>query len=195
MEFWWQTHPLRIDHPNMKLEEAEKLNVKQFITECKDLHAEAIVFSTKAIYAFYNTWIIVHQRRPLNGTRVLLAEVIKEGESKQIKVIARVEFSNAERRFIDNCVEWFHLNQGEKPIPSPDDPSNRFYETNLMGGYQNQDYAIPVLDELINNYNLHGIHLNAGGWRSSRFDKSMVLEYHFPENKIGCSCSNPDEFC
>ena len=42
---WWKNRPLRIYHPNMREVEADGLDVKGFIADCKALHAEALVFS------------------------------------------------------------------------------------------------------------------------------------------------------
>ncbi|MFZ0283144.1 MAG: hypothetical protein WAL29_15950, partial [Bacteroidales bacterium] len=35
---WFQTHPLRIYHPNMKEIESKDFDVKKFIADCKELH-------------------------------------------------------------------------------------------------------------------------------------------------------------
>ena len=180
---WWQTHPLRIYHPNMKEIEAKDFDVKKFIADCKELHAEAVVFSTRAVYAFYDTKINVEQKSTLMGNRDLLAEVINEAEANNIKVIARLDFTNAPRKYFDQNPDWFHLDPGRKPRPSPYDHSDRFYQTNLLGGYQNDDYALPVFKELLSNYNLDGFHLNGAGWRGTEYDESMIKKYNIPTDK------------
>ena len=177
---WWQTHPLRIYHPNMKEIESKDFDVKKFIADCKELHAEAVVFSTRAVYAFYDTKINVQQKSTLMGNRDLLAEVIKEAGANNIKVIARLDFTNAPRRYFGQHPDWFHLDPGGKPRSSPYDHSDRFYQTNLLGGYQNEDFAIPVFNELLSNYHLNGFHLNGAGWRGTEYDGSLIKKYNIP---------------
>ncbi|MCD6287891.1 MAG: family 10 glycosylhydrolase [Candidatus Hydrogenedentes bacterium] len=177
---WWKDRPLRIYHPNMRSVEAENFDVKRFVEDCKAVHAEAIVFSTGGLFAFYDTHIPYHVKSPYLKGRDLLKEVVNEAAKQNIKVIARFDFSKARRDLFEDHPDWFHLDADGKPSERRLGPGERFYETFLLGGYQKEDFAIPVLREVLNNYNIAGVHLNAPGWRGTSYDETTIRKYNIP---------------
>jgi hypothetical protein len=112
---WWKNRPLRVYHPNMREVEADDFDVKRFIDDCKSLHAEAVVFSTGGIYAFYQTQVPHHVKSPNMKDRDLLKEVIKEARANGIKVIARFDFSKARPDLLERHPEWFYLGVDRRP--------------------------------------------------------------------------------
>jgi len=106
---------LRIYHPNMREVEADNFDVKRFISDCKSLHAEAIVFSTGGIYAFYQTQVPHHVKSPHMKDRDLLKEVIEESKASGIRVIARFDFSKARPDLFEHHPEWFCSGADGKP--------------------------------------------------------------------------------
>ena len=182
---WWQDRPLRVLHPNMREREALDLDVKGFIDDCQSMGAEAIVFSSGGIYAFYDTDIEGHHQSEACADRDLLQEVVERAHATDLRVIARLDFSNAPRAWFEEHPSWFHRLPGEVPVdPGSRDRFDRYYDTNVLGGYQNEDFALPVLHEIISTYEIDGIHLNASGWRANEFSNEMVEEHEIPSDGL-----------
>jgi len=173
---WWKDRPLRIYHPNMRQVEADNFDVKRFIADCKSLHAEAIVFSTGGIYAFYQTQVPHQVKSPHMKDRDLLKEVVEEAKANGIKVIARFDFSKARSDLFDRHPEWFYLGKNGKPRKQRDG----LYQTTMLGGYQNEEFAIPALREILSRYKVDGFHLNAPGFGGADFDEATILKYGIP---------------
>ncbi|MHC4677389.1 MAG: alpha-amylase family protein [Planctomycetota bacterium] len=173
---WWKNRPLRIYHPNMREVEADNFDVKRFIAECKSLHAEAIVFSTGGIYAFYQTQVPHHVKSPHMEDRDLLKEVIEEARANGIKVIARFDFSKARQELFRLHPEWFYLGTDGRPRQTRDS----LYQTTMLGGYQNEEFAIPVLREILSGYKVDGFHLNAPGFGGTVFGEATIRKYDIP---------------
>ncbi len=176
---WWKNRPLRIYHPNMREVEADDFDVKRFVADCKSLHAEAIVFSTGGIYAFYQTQVPHHLKSPHMKDRDLLKEVIEEARSNGIKVIARLDFSKARQNLLKHHPEWFYLGMAGKPQQR----RGGLYQTTVLGGYQNEEFAIPALREILSGYEVDGFHLNAPGFGGTVFDEATIRKYNIPTRK------------
>ncbi len=176
---WWKNRPLRIYHPNMREAEAENFDVKQFIADCKSLHAEAVVFSTGGIYAFYQTQVPHHVKSPHMKDRDLLKEVIEEAKTNGIRVIARFDFSKARQDLFESRPEWFYLGADGKPK----ERGGRLYQTMMLGGYQNEEFAMPALREILSGYEIDGFHLNAPGFGGTVFDEATIRKYSIPAGK------------
>ena len=176
---WWKNRPLRIYHPNMREVEADDFDVKDFIAECKSLHAEAVVFSTGGIYAFYQTQVPYHVKSPHMKDRDLLKEVIEEAKANGIKVIARFDFSKARQNLLEHRPEWFYLGMDGKPQQR----RGGLYQTTVFGGYQNEEFAIPALREILSGYEVDGFHLNAPGFGGTAFDEATIRKYSIPTSR------------
>jgi len=176
---WWKNRPLRIYHPNMREVEADDFDVKRFIADCKSLHAEAIVFSTGGIYAFYQTQVPHHVKSPQMKDRDLLKEVIEEARANSIKVIARFDFSKARQNLLEHHPEWFYLGMDGKPQQR----RGGLYQTMVLGGYQNEEFAIPALREILSGYEVDGFHLNAPGFGGTAFDEATIRKYSIPTDR------------
>jgi len=160
----------------MREVEADNFDVKRFIADCKSLHAEAIVFSTGGIYAFYQTQIPHQVKSPHMKDRDLLKEVVEEAGANGIKVIARFDFSAARLDLFERHPEWFYLGKNVKPQKKRDG----LYRTTMLGGYQNEEFAIPALREILSRYEVDGFHLNAPGFGGTDFDKATIKKYGIP---------------
>lgn len=176
---WWKNRPLRIYHPNMREAEADNFDVKRFIADCKSLHAEAVVFSTGGIYAFYQTQVPHQVKSPHMKDRDLLKEVVEEARANGIKVIARFDFSKARSDLLERHPEWFYLGTDGKPRQR----RNGLYQTTVLGGYQNEDFAMPALREILSRYEVDGFHLNAPGFGGTVFNEATIRKYSIPTGK------------
>lgn len=181
---WWKERPLRIYHPNMRELEVEEFDVEEFIEDCTVLHAEAIVFSVGGPYAFYNTEVPYHKASPHMGNRDLLREVIQRAKEANIRVIARFDFSTANQGVYNERPEWFVLDQNGIPVERGSANGERFFRTYLLEGYRNEAFALQVLQEVCSGYEIDGVHLNAPGFRVSRFSMETMEKYGIPEDQV-----------
>ena len=159
--------------------EADNFDVKRFVADCKSLHAEAIVFSTGGIYAFYQTQVPHHVKSPHMKDRDLLKEVIEEARANGIRVIARFDFSKARPDLFEHHPEWFCSGIDGKPQQR----RGGLYQTTMLGGYQNEEFAMPALREILSGYEVDGFHLNAPGFGTTVFDEATILRYSIPTAK------------
>jgi hypothetical protein len=173
---WWKNRLPRIFHPNMRSFEAVDLDVKGFVRDCAATNCEAIVMSAGGIWAFYQTKVKHHVISPTIGERDLLAEVVHEARAQGLKVIARVDFRKARPALYDLQPDWFQLDDNEQVVRE-----GEYYATTPLGGYQNAAFAIPVMEELLNDYGVDGIHLNALGFRGIYRDKRTLQAYNGAE--------------
>lgn len=169
---WWRDSFPRIYHPNMRCFEAVNLDVKSFIQDCADTNCEAIVMSAGGIWAFYQTKIEHHVKSPTIGNRDLLAEVVEEAKKQGLRVIARVDFRMARPNLFKLYPDWFQMDDNEQVCRE-----DNYYSATPLGAYQNEAFAIPVMRELLNDYGVDGIHLNAAGFRGIHRDKRTMEIY------------------
>jgi hypothetical protein len=169
---WWENRLPRIYHPNMRGFEALDLDIKSFIRDCAATNCEAIVMSAGGIWAFYQTKIKHHVKSPAIGNRDLLAEVVEEAKAKNLRVIARVDFRMARPELYQLHPDWFQMDDNEKVCQE-----DNYYSATPLGGYQNEAFAIPVMRELLTEYEVDGIHLNAAGFRGIHRDKRTMEMY------------------
>jgi hypothetical protein len=156
---WWYNRPLRIYHPNAREFELKNLNTARFIKDCVDTGAEAVVISAGGIYAFYQSKIKHHYISPNIGDRDLLREITDLAHENHLKVLARLDFSRVREDVYLQHPEWFLRKPDGAPFRS-----TKFYETCPIGGYQNADFAYPVILEVFRDYHVDGVHLNGGGY-------------------------------
>jgi hypothetical protein len=108
-----------------------------------------------------------------------LKEVIEEAKANGIKVIARFDFSKARPDLLEHQPEWFYLGRDGKPQKRRDG----LYQTTLLGGYQNEEFAMPALREILAGYDVDGFHLNAPGFGGTVFSEAAVRQYNIPAGK------------
>ncbi len=160
---WWQDRPLRIYHPNTREEEMGDLDVRRFVEDSLAINAEAVVFSSGGIFAFYPSEVPYHYISPVIGDRDLLQEVVQGAHARGLKVIARVDFSKARDDVYAEHPEWFMRDAEAKADVRP---KSMLRSTCPVGAYQNEAFAHKVLREISGRYGVDGFHLNAGGFHS-----------------------------
>jgi hypothetical protein len=156
---WWREHRLRIYHPNARESELANLDVPRFVDDCIATQAEAIVVSAGGIYAFYPSQVTWHYISPAIGRHDLLGEITREAHARELRVIARVDFSKAREAVWQAHPAWFQRHAGGEVVRAGD-----YYRTCPLGGYQNEAVAHLVLCEILTRYGVDGFHLNAGGF-------------------------------
>lgn len=155
---WWQ-RPVRMFHPNMREADVPGLDTRRFIERCAALNADSVVVSAGGIYAFYPSKIRYHYvSQKLNG-RDFLKDAVEHGHAAGLRIIARVDFSKAREEVFRDHPDWFSRRADGAPSRS-----GSFYQSCPHSPFANEEFAFPVVRELLRNYALDGFHLNAGGF-------------------------------
>ncbi|MDO3408985.1 hypothetical protein QWJ34_04325 [Saccharibacillus sp. CPCC 101409] len=170
-EVWWR-RPLRIIQPNLQVADTDKIDPARLAGQLEKLGANAVVFNVGGIYAWYETEVPHHTRNPfLPAGRDLLAEVIAELHKRDIRFIARYDFSKADDSVWLRRPQWF-ARDGEgrpetvgagRPGPWP-----LLLTTCINGGYRNGEAAEKVLAESLERYDIDGVFFNAPGYAFCR---------------------------
>lgn len=159
---WWQK-PLRVVQTNLQIKDTSLIEPDRFAAQMKQMGANTIVFNVAGIYAWYPSKVPFHTiNEYLPHNFDLLKEVIRACHEQGIRFIARFDFSKTEDKFYLQKPQWFiRQPSGEPEIIGAGRPGNwsLLMSTCLNGGYRNEDVAIPVLDEVISNYDIDGIFL------------------------------------
>ncbi len=172
---WYADKSLRIYHPNMRNWEVTGFDVVKFVEDCASVNAEAIVVNAGGIYAYYPSKVEHHKPNPLLGGRDLFGEICKEAKKKDLKIIARLDFAGAATELSELYPGWFHMNK-DGSFKSHRGSESRF-GTTPTGGYQNEDFAHKVLKELIDKFEVAGIHLNGPGFEGISYDSASMDKY------------------
>jgi hypothetical protein len=155
----WHQRPLRIYHSNPRESELRTLDVKRFVAGCAQTRAEAVVISVGGVYAFYRSQVKYHYVSQVIGDRDLVGEIATECGRQNLRVIARVDFAKAREEVWGDHPEWFRRDPKGAPVKR-----DNYYAACPLGGYQNAEFAYPVLREILSRYPVDGFHLNAGGF-------------------------------
>jgi Hypothetical glycosyl hydrolase 6 len=155
----WHQRPLRIYHPNPREFELRTLDVKRFVAGCRATEGEAVVISVGGIYAFYPSEVKYHYVSKVVGDRDLVAEIATECRAQNLRVIARVDFAKAREEVWRDHPEWFR-----RDLKGAFVKRDNYYAACPLGGYQNAEFAHPVMREILKRYPVDGFHLNAGGF-------------------------------
>jgi len=162
---WWE-QPRRIVQTNLQVTDAQKIDPERLVAAiADDLHGDTLVFNVGGIYAWYPTKILFHTINPyLESGRDLVGEVLAACHARDLKFIARVDFSKADDSVYHQHPEWFVQRPDGSPVivgePRPGAWSN-LYLTCAYGPYRNTGVAIPVLHEIVERYEVDAIFLNA----------------------------------
>lgn len=156
---WWRKRPLRIYHPDIREVEWRDFDVSRFIADCLATQAEAIIIRAGGINALYPSQVPYHKVNPAIGQRDLLSELVTQAHARNLRVIAQVDFSKAREEVWLAHPEWFQRAGDGQAIRDGD-----YYLTCPLSGYQNADFALPVLREILSHYAIDGFDLDAVGF-------------------------------
>src|SRR5689334_3945026 len=104
---WWQ-RPLRVIQPNLQVRDTRLIDPEQLAEQMKSMGANTIVFNVGGIYAWYPTQVPFHTvNEHLPATFDLLQAVIAECHKRDIRFVARFDFSKTEDSAYLSHPEWF----------------------------------------------------------------------------------------
>ncbi len=161
---WWQK-PLRIVQYNLQIKDTPEMKPEKIAADLKELEANAVVLNVGGIYAWYPSRIKFHHvNEYLPKNYDLLKELLKECHKQTIKVIARFDFSKTDDFVYLQKPGWFVCDTDKKPLIYGKDRMGEWsllVTTCVNGGYRNEDLAMPVVKEVLENYDIDGIFFNA----------------------------------
>jgi hypothetical protein len=164
---WWKK-PLRVIQPNLQVKDTALIDPEQLAYQLKKMGANTVVFNVGGIYAWYPTKVAHHTvNEYLPKEYNLLKEVIEYCHKEDLRFIARFDFSKAADTVYLQRPQWFVRDgQSQPEILGAKRPGNwsLLMSTCINGGYRSEEFAIPVLDEVLANYGIDGIFFNAPGF-------------------------------
>ncbi|UPK44933.1 alpha-amylase family protein [Paenibacillus pabuli] len=164
---WWQ-QPLRIIQPNMQVKDTRRINPEKLADQMVEMGANAMVFNTGGIYAWYPSGVKYHVHNEyLPQDSDLLRDMINCCHQRGIRFIARFDFSKAEDSVYLQRPQWFARREGGQPeIIGATRPGAwpLLMSTCINGGYRNEGLAVPVIREALQRYEIDGVFFNAPGY-------------------------------
>lgn len=164
-KMWWQ-EPMRVLQYNLQVKDTQGMVPEKIAKETVDLGSNVVVMNVGGIYAWYRSRVPFHHINEYlpDDSRDLLRELIEAFHKENIRFVARFDFSIAEDKTYLNHPEWFSRTPDMQPIYRGEKRMGEWsllLNTCALGGYRNEDVAVPVLKEVLENYDIDGIFLNA----------------------------------
>ena len=163
-KLWWKK-PLRVVQTNLQVKDTRLMDPEKIAAETEAMAGNVLVMNVGGIYAWYPSKVRYHhinEYLPKEGD--LLAELIDACHRRNIRVVARFDFSKTDDAVFQQRPDWFIREPDRSPriygATRPGDWSI-LYTTCINAGYRNEEVAIPVLEEVIDNYDIDGIFFNA----------------------------------
>ncbi|WP_274653114.1 alpha-amylase family protein [Paenibacillus humicola] len=171
---WWKK-PLRVIQPNLQVKDTALIDPERLASQLKRMGANAVVFNAGGIYAWYPTRVAYHTANEYLPQNVdLLREVIRSCHRQQLRFIARFDFSKAADTIYLHRPQWFARDgEGQPHIIGAKRPGNwsLLMSTCINGAYRNEAVALPVLEEVLREYEIDGIFFNAPGFVACTCEK------------------------
>lgn len=155
-EAWWEK-PYRIVQTNLRLTDAS-LDPEALASEARAFGATAITFNVGGIFAFYPTELPLQARNPLL-TRDLTGDMLQAARREGLRMVGRYDLSKGTRLAYKAHPDWFVHNAAGEP-----QEYNGTYQACVNGGWA-QDYALRILRESLDRYDLDGVFFNMTGYQ------------------------------
>lgn len=161
---WWQK-PLRVIQDNLQVKDTGKMDPEKIAQDISDMAGNTFVVNVGGIYAWYDSKVKYHHvNEYLPEGRDLLREIIDGCHKRDIRVIARFDFSKTDDYVFQEKPQWFVRNADKTPrVYGKDRPGDwsMLLSTCLNAGYRNDELAVPVINEVLDMYDIDGIFFNA----------------------------------
>ena len=191
---WWHK-PLRVIQTNLQVKDTGLMNPEKIVREIDEMAGNVLVINTGGIYAWYRSKVKYHHiNEYLPEDFDLLGEIIHECHKRNIRVVARFDFSKTHDYIFQQRPQWFVRDLNKKP---------RIYGKDRMGvwslllstcineGYRNDEVAVPVLNEVLDTYDIDGIFFNAPHYELCHCDTCKAKYYDIYKKPLP---ENPDDF-
>jgi len=150
---WWNRTPIRLLQTNFP-EVYASMDVDDYVQSIFDASATAVFFNTGGSTASYQTKLPYQWKNPNMGTGDFVGYLIKKFHDKEIRYIARFDFSKVHPSIAAKKPEWLYVGTNGKNLEF-----NTTVAACINGGYY-QEYAFEILKEVIANYDIDRIFFN-----------------------------------
>jgi hypothetical protein len=159
---WWNEQPARLVQTNLREIDAD-LDPDEFVAQLRAFSADVVLFNVGGIVANYPTALPFHYRNP-HLKSDLVGEVVQRTKAAGIRFIGRFDFSKLHESLAAQKPEWLYVGEDGDHVNY-----NGLVHTCLSGGYQ-QAYALDILDEALDRYDLDGVFFNMVGYVREDYD-------------------------
>lgn len=163
-QVWWK-EPMRVMQYNLQVKDTPGMDPVRLAEETKELESNVVVMNVGGIYAWYPSEVPFHHvNEYLPRGRDLLKELIDAFHEQGIRFVARFDFSIAEDTTYLKKPQWFARHKDKEPYFRGEKRMGEwslFLNTCALGGYRNEEVAVPVMKEVLGRYDIDGIFLNA----------------------------------
>lgn len=176
---WWQ-QPMRVMQYNLQVADTMGMDAQKIARETQELACNVVVMNVGGIYAWYPSMVKYHHVNEfLPKDRNLLTELIEAFHQRNIKFVARFDFSITDDTTYLQKPQWFARHRDKSPYYRGEKRMGEwslFLNTCANSGYRNEEVAVPVLKEVLAHYDIDGIFLNAP-MASACFCETCQKEY------------------
>lgn len=156
---------MRVMQYNLQVADTPGMVPEKIARETEELACNVVVMNVGGIYAWYPSKVKYHHINEfLPNGRDLLAELIEEFHKRNIKFIARFDFSITDDTTYLQKPQWFARKRDKQPYYRGEKRMGNwslFLNTCANNGYRNEEVAVPVIKEVLHNYDIDGIFFNA----------------------------------
>jgi len=171
-EGWWMKEPIRWFQTNLR-DVDTGLDSRRLARQLADFKANVVLFGMGGITAHYPTKMEFHQRSPyMPEDRDMFGEMVKASHAHGIRVVGRFDFSKTPKYVYDAHPEWAFRKADGQPVIY-----NGLYSMCINGGYY-RDYAMRILAEALQAYEVDGLFFNMFGNQSTDYSGKFVGHCH-----------------
>ena len=187
--------PMRVLQYNLQVRDTPGMDAEKIARETEEMAANVVVMNVGGIYAWYRSKVKYHHVNEfLPEGRDLLQEWIDAFHKRNIKFVARFDFSITDDTTYQQKPQWFARHKDKSPYYRGEKRMGNwslFLNTCATGGYRNEEVGVPVIKEVLENYDIDGIFFNAP-FASACFCERCQEKYL---QKYGKEMpDNPDDF-
>lgn len=165
MENVWWKEPMRVLQYNLQVRDTPGMDAEKIARETEEMAANVVVMNVGGIYAWYQSKVKYHHINEfLPEGRDLLREWIAAFHKRNIKFVARFDFSITDDTTYQQKPQWFARHKDKSPYYRGEKRMGNwslFLNTCATGGYRNEEVGVPVIREVLENYDIDGIFFNA----------------------------------
>ncbi len=163
-KLWWK-EPMRVLQYNLQVQDTSGMNGEKLARETEEMAANVVVMNVGGIYAWYRSKVKYHHiNEYLPEEKDLLQECISAFHKRNIRFVARFDFSITDDTTFLQKPQWFARRKDKSPYYRGEKRMgnwNLFLTTCATGGYRNEEVGVPVIREVLRQYDIDGIFFNA----------------------------------
>ena len=159
MTTWWHDRRWRLIQTNLREIDMLDISSEQVVADLQAFKANVLMLNAAGIIASYPTKLPFQFQSPYLQ-HDSLQDILNACHAAGIRVIARTDFSKIRRPIYEAHPDWAYISpQGEIVDYNGD------VHVCINGPYQ-QEYALRIIEELLDTHDFDGIFFNMGGYQT-----------------------------